>query len=113
MLGSWSCSCLACRPGERHRLSPLGALLQVQADLVIEIVRLALQAVDAFVRVDLAERMDGLHRAAPRTDVAFRSAFPIALQPFEHAHARRDRQRSAKRAEVTAVEALDEQAGEQ
>jgi hypothetical protein len=72
---------------------------------------LTMQAVDAFVRVDLARRVDRLHRALVGAGLAGISAFVIALQPVEHPEPRRDRQRRAQRAEIAAVEALDEQPG--
>src|SRR5690625_4182978 len=69
---------------------------------------LAVQAVDALVRVDLARRVDGLHRALDGAGLTGVAAFMIALQPAEPAEARRDRQRGAQRAEIAALEPLAE-----
>ena len=46
---------------------------------------LALQAVDAFVGIDLAGRMNRLHRTALLADPAFPAALGMPLQPPEHA----------------------------
>ncbi len=80
---------------------------------MVEIVGLAFQAVDAFVGIDLPERMNRLNGAGPRANMAFSSAFAVTLEPLEHAHARWYRQRGAERAKVAAVESFDEESGEQ
>ena len=53
-------------------------------DVGVEIERLAVQAVYAFVRIDRAIGMNSLHRAFGRADVALSPAMPAALEPFEH-----------------------------
>src|SRR5215471_11922984 len=85
----------------------------MQANLVVEIVGLAFEAVDALVRIDLSQRMNGLDGATPGANMAFRATFTIALEPFEHPHARGNGERGAEWAEVAAIEPFDEQSGEQ
>src|SRR5690606_27720718 len=76
---------LPARRGSRCRSRPaaLGALLQMQAGRLVEIISLAFQAIDAFVGIDLAERMDRLHCAAAGADVAFGTAFAVTFQPVK------------------------------
>ena len=72
-----------------------------------------MQAVDAFIGVDLAGRVDRLNRAFVGTGLARAAAFLVAPQPVEHADPRRNRQRRAQRAQIAAVEPFDEQADHQ
>ena len=78
--------------------------------LVLRLVKnLTMQAVHAFVRIDFAGRVDGLHRAFIGAGLAGVAAFVVAFQPVEHPQPCRDRQRGAQRAQIAAVEPLDEQ----
>lgn len=54
-------------------------LLEMQTDGRIEIVRLALQTIDALVRINLPKWVNRLNRAATGADLTFGSAFAIAL----------------------------------
>src|SRR3546814_3587070 len=70
-----------------------------------------MQARDAFVRIDVALRVDRLDRALLEAAHAGIAAFSVALQPVEHPQAPGNRQRRAQRAQVAAEEAFDEQPG--
>ena len=71
---------------------------------------LTVQAVHAFIGVDLAGRVDRIDRAFVGAGVAGRAAHLIALEPVEHADAGRDRESGTQGAEVAAIEAFDEKA---
>ncbi|MNE29470.1 hypothetical protein D3C80_1229520 [compost metagenome] len=81
--------------------------------MVVVIELLAMHAVDALVDVDLAFRMNGLHRTFLGATLTRCTAFRPALQPFEHADPAGNGQRRAQRTEIAAVETLNEQAGGQ
>src|SRR5512137_1795290 len=57
---------------------------QRRAKLVVPVNDLAMHAVDAFVRVNLTERMDRAHRALLGAELAFNVALLTSLQPVEH-----------------------------
>ena len=79
--------------------------------MVVVIDDLAVQAIDAFVLVDIAVRMNRLDRAAMFAHVALDTALMTALEPVEHLVLGRDCQGRTKGAQVAAKEAVDEQAG--
>ena len=70
---------------------------------------LTMQAVHAFVRVDLAGGMDRLDRAFIGAGLARRAALLIPLEPVKHPYPRRDRKGRAQRANIAAIEPFDEQ----
>ena len=76
--------------------------------MIVVVKDLAMQAVNALVRVDLAGRMDRLDGAVHRAGLAGPAAFPAADQPLEHARPGRQRQRPAERTEIAAPESAFE-----
>ena len=52
--------------------------------VVIVVQSLAMQALEAFVRIDVAFRMYGLNHAFTGTTLTGITAFAIATQPFVH-----------------------------
>ena len=52
---------------------------------------LTMQAIDAFVRINLTRWMDRLYRALVGAGLAWIAAFLIALEPVEHSQPRGDR----------------------
>ena len=70
--------------------------------MVVVIQHLAVQALDAFVGIDVPFGMDGLHRALVAAALARVAAFAVTPEPVEHAQARRNRERRAERAQITA-----------
>ncbi|CAM4107566.1 hypothetical protein ACMU6081_27640 [Achromobacter mucicolens] len=71
---------------------------------------LAMQALDALVRVDFAGGVDGLDGAFDVAALTGVAAVAVALEPVEDAQPGGDGQGGAQRAQVAAEEALDEQA---
>ena len=53
--------------------------------MIIHIVGLAFQAMNAFVGVDLTGRMDRLYGASFAANLAFMATLVAASQPIEHA----------------------------
>ena len=82
-----------------------------RTDVVIPVNDLAVHAVEAFVGIDLAQRMDGLDHAVLGAELALVAALLPAFQPVEHVSAAGDRERGAKDAEVAAIETLDKEPG--
>ena len=74
---------------------------------------LTMQAVDAFVRVNLAGWMNRLYWALVRAGLAWAAAFLVALQPVKHPQPRRNSEGGAKWAQVTAKEPLNKKTGNQ
>ena len=117
---SWGLSVLALRFGflvavdqplcEAGSLA-LGPFDQGRTHRFVKIVHLAVETVDAFVRIDPAIGVDRLNRAAIGTNLALESALPAPLQPIEHAHTRRQRQGSSHRTEIAAKKSLDKKPG--
>src|SRR5882757_3998302 len=102
----------ACRPA--HCRCPLGATLAAsdhrRASVVVGICDLAVQAVKAFVHVDLSAPLDCADGADSLADPASRTAFRMPLQPIEHAHPAEYREAAAERANESAIEPFDKDA---
>src|SRR3546814_19730171 len=78
-------------------LFPYTALFRsVRAFAVVVVQHLAVQALDAFVGVDAAGGLDGLHRAFDVAALARVAAFVIAAQPVENAQAGRKDRKSTR-----------------
>ena len=75
--------------------------------MVVMIEFLAVEALNALVRIDMTFGMDGLYRTFVSTALARIAAFTIASQPIEHTHLGGNRQRSAQWAQIAAEETLD------
>jgi hypothetical protein len=80
------------------------------AFLVVVIKHLAMEALNAFVGIDVSFRMDRLHRTFVSASLAGNAAFPIAPEPVEQAKARRNGEGRAHGADVAAESAFDEEA---
>lgn len=78
--------------------------------MVVPIVQLASQAINALIGVDRTERIDSLNRATLSTELAFTSALLSPPLPVEHAGARWDRERGPQDAQIATIEAPDEEA---
>ena len=72
--------------------------------MVVVVVALALEAVDALARMDGALGLDRLHGTLHLADPALPAALAVALEPLELPQAGRERERSAQRAQVAAEE---------
>ena len=79
--------------------------------MIVEVIRLALQAVDAFIGIDMPVRVNCLNGAAYRADPALSAALMPPLEPFEHSQPRWNTKSRPKRAKVAAIEAFDEKTG--
>src|SRR5690606_36060198 len=91
-----------------HGVAALHLLDDDRADRLRLVKNLTVQAVHAFVRVDLSRWVDRLNGALVGAGLARMAAFTVALEPIEHAQPRWDRQRRAEGAEIAAVEPLHE-----
>jgi hypothetical protein len=107
------------RPRRQHQrgrfrgrmfLSLQSTLDHHRAQLIVVIEHLTVQTLDAFVRIDVAFGMDGLHWAFVAAALARVAAFAIAPQPVEHAQPCRQCERGAKWTEIAAEHPLHSQA---
>ena len=79
---------------------------------LVVVEHLAVEALNAFVRVDIALGVNRLHRAIVGATLAGVAAHRIAAQPVKHPQARRNGQGRAQRAQIAAIKALDKQTGQ-
>src|SRR6188768_115042 len=86
---------------------------QWRAALVVEILDLAVETLEAFGRNDLAGLLDRPHRARGLAPAARAAAFGATAQPVEQMEAVERRQHAAERTEEAAIGALGEQADRQ
>src|SRR5579883_1455295 len=69
-----------------------------RADMLVVIGHLAIEAIEAFIHIDLAASPDGAYRAQGLAEMAGRTAFGAALQKVEEADAAENGQAAAERA---------------
>lgn len=90
------------------RIAALGAGFQWWTNRFIVKQYLAVEAVNAFIWIDMAIWVDRLNNTFGRTNPAFLAALMTPLQPFKHSQPRWYRQRRPERAQIAAKETLDE-----